>query len=81
MPVAGFTRFIMKKLTPMKGTIMSNEKAPRGVRFLASVALVPHAIASLPKAAIQSVQDTAEDVREEMDRRKAVVRKISRDEA
>lgn len=60
---------------------MSNEKAPRKVRFLASVALVPHAIASLPKAVIQSAQDTVEDVREEMDRRKALVRSISREEA
>jgi hypothetical protein len=58
---------------------MSNAKAPRGVRFLASVALVPHAIASLPKAAIQSVKDTTEDVREEMDRRKAAVRLVDRD--
>jgi len=81
LPIAGITRFIMKKLTPTKGNIMSETKAPRGVRFLASVALVPHAIASLPKAVIQSAQDTAEDVREEMDRRKAVVRKISREEA
>jgi hypothetical protein len=71
----------MKKLTPMKGTTMSDTKAPRGVRFLASVALVPHAIASLPKAAIQSVQDTAEDVREEMDRRKAAARLVTREEA
>jgi hypothetical protein len=60
---------------------MSNAKAPRGVRFLASVALVPHAIGSLPKAAIQSVQDTAEDVREEMDRRKALARLVDRDVA
>lgn len=60
---------------------MSNAKAPRGVRFLASVALVPHAIASLPKAAIQSVQDTAEDVREEMDRRKALARLVDREVA
>lgn len=58
---------------------MSNAKAPRGVRFLASVALVPHVIASLPKAALQSAQDTVEDVREEMDRRKALVRLVDRD--
>ncbi len=63
----------------MKGNTMSNAKAPRGVRFLASIALVPHAIASLPKAVIQSVQDTTEDVREEMDRRKAAVRLVDRD--
>jgi hypothetical protein len=69
----------MKKLTPMKGHTMSDTKAPRGVRFLASVALVPHAVASLPKAAIQSVQDTVEDVREEMDRRKAAVRLVDRE--
>jgi hypothetical protein len=71
----------MKKLTPMKGNIMSNDKAPRAVRFLASVALVPHAVVSLPKAVIQSAQDTVEDVREEMDRRKALVRDITRAEA
>lgn len=65
----------------MKGNIMSNAKAPRAVRFLASVALVPHAVASLPKAVIQSAQDTVEDVREEMDRRKAVVRDLTRSEA
>jgi hypothetical protein len=63
----------------MKGNTMSDTKAPRGVRFLASVALVPHAIASLPKAAIQSVKDTTEDVREEMDRRKAAARLVDRD--
>jgi hypothetical protein len=63
----------------MKGNTMSNAKAPRGVRFLASVALVPHAIASLPKAAIQSVKDTSEDVREEMDRRKAAARLVDRE--
>jgi hypothetical protein len=63
----------------MKGNTMSNAKAPRGVRFLASVALVPHAVASLPKAAIQSVKDTAEDVREEMDRRKAAARLVDRE--
>lgn len=71
----------MKKLTPMKGNTMSNAKAPRGVRFLASVALVPHIVASLPKAAIQSVKDTTEDVREEVDRRKAAVRLVTREEA
>jgi hypothetical protein len=60
---------------------MSNAKAPRGVRFLASVALVPHAIASLPKAAIQSVKDTTEDVREEVERRKALARLVDRDVA
>jgi hypothetical protein len=63
----------------MKGNTMSNAKAPRGVRFLASVALVPHAVASLPKAAIQSVKDTTEDVREEMDRRKAAARLVDRE--
>lgn len=68
-----------EKLTPMKGHTMSNTKAPRAIRFLASVALVPHAVASLPKAAIQSAQDTLEDVREEMDRRKAAVRLIERE--
>lgn len=69
-----------EEVTPTKGNTMSeNKKAPRGVRFLASVALVPHAIASLPKAAIQSVQDTKEDVREEMERRKALARLVDRD--
>jgi hypothetical protein len=63
----------------MKGNTMTEKKAPRGVRFLASVALVPHAIASLPKAAIQSVKDTHEDVREEVERRKALARLVDRD--
>lgn len=53
----------------------------RAVHTLASICLVPKIIADLPKAAIDNVKVFAEDVKEEMDYRKSVVRAEARSEA
>lgn len=53
----------------------------RVVHTLASICLIPKAISELPKAALETVKVFAEDVQEEMDYRKGVVRSISRTEA
>lgn len=53
----------------------------RVVHTLASICLIPKAISELPKAAIENVKVFAEDVKEEMDYRKGVVRSVSRTEA
>lgn len=58
---------------------MSAEKKNRSVRFVASIALIPKAVASLPKAAVESVKVFAEDVKDEMDTRCAQARSVDRD--
>lgn len=68
----------MKKLTPMKGNTMS-EKKNRSVRFVASIALIPKAVAQLPKAAVESVRVFKEDVKDEMDQRCASARSVDRE--
>jgi hypothetical protein len=54
-------------------------KSNRTVRFVASIALIPKAVASLPKAAVESVKVFKEDVKDEMDFRCAQARLVDRD--
>jgi len=58
---------------------MSAEKKNRTVRFVASIALFPKAVASLPKAAVESVKVFSEDVKDEMDARCSKARLVDRD--
>jgi hypothetical protein len=53
----------------------------RAVRTLASIVLIPKIALDLPKAAIQSVKDFNEDVREEVDFRKKLATEYARNKA
>lgn len=53
----------------------------RAVHTLASICLIPKAISELPKAAIENVKVFAEDVKEEMEWRKKLVREETRNQA
>lgn len=58
---------------------MSENKKNRSVRFVASIALIPKAVAQLPKAAVESVKVFKEDVKDEMDQRCAAARLVDRE--
>ena len=63
----------------MKGTTVKIVKtgASKPVKFIASLCLIPKAIAELPKAAVEVVKVFADDVKDEMADRTHLVNTIN----